>query len=327
MSIDEELKKHGFDVGFTSTEYSLKVLDALRTILEKSSEYKTLLQSFIDFTEKVLRERPTSAQVHNILRDLGLLITRSFENNVDFIETKEELLKAINSWEKRVVKECNEAALIASRRLLDGDSIMTNSRSLCVLKALEYAANEGKKLTVFVTESRPGMEGLVTAEKIAELGHRVKLIVDSAARYFMKDVNKVLLGSEAVAVNGAVISKVGSSLISLIAYEARVRVFYIAPTSKFSIETLFGELVKLPEGDWRKLMSPEVFATMPENYNARAPIFDVTPPKYIDGIATEKGLFAPQAIPVVLKEIYGTWPPSLPSIDQVLEKLKKMSGV
>ncbi|WFO76210.1 initiation factor 2B [Desulfurococcaceae archaeon MEX13E-LK6-19] len=324
MDFIEELKKHGFNIGFTATEYSLKLLDEIRASFEKTTDYKSLARAFIDIVEKTMLERPTSAQAHNILRDLGLIIAEGYEDNIMYDKTRENLFKSIELWRRKVVEECNEAALIASRRLLDGEVVMTNSRSICVLKAFEYAANEGKRLTVYVTESRPGMEGLITAEKIAELGHKVKLIVDSGARYFMKDVDKVLMGSEAVAINGAVISKVGSSLISLIAYEARVRVFYIAPTTKFSIETLFGELVKLPEGDWRRLMSPDVFASMPENYNARAPLFDVTPPNYIDGIATEQGLFAPQALPVVLKEVYGSWPPSLPSIEEVVEKVKQI---
>ena len=168
------------------------------------------------------------------------------------------------------------------------------------------------------------MEGLKTAEEINRIGYSVKLIIDSAVRFFMKDIDKVLVGAEAVAVNGAVVSKVGMSLISLIANEARVRVFVIAPLSKFNVETLFGELVELPEGDWRRLMSPEVLAELPENYNARVPLYDVAPPSYIDGIATERGLFAPQAIPVVLKDVYGRWPPKVIELEDVLAKIKSL---
>ena len=185
---------------------------------------------------------------------------------------------------------------------------------------------QGKRLEFYVPESRPGMEGLATAIKLNEMGFKVRLIVDSAVRFFMKNITKVLVGAEAVAVNGAVVSKVGTSLISLIANEARVRVFVVAPTSKFSIETLFGELVELPEGDWRRLMTPDILAKLPENYRARVPIYDVTPPNYIDGIATEHGLFAPQALPVILKEIYGSWPPKAPSIEEVLEKIDSIIG-
>jgi translation initiation factor 2B subunit (eIF-2B alpha/beta/delta family) len=53
-------------------------------------------------------------------------------------------------------------------------------------------------------------------------------------------------GADTVAANGAVINKVGTSLIALAAHEARVRTFVIATTHKFSTETVFGELVKLP---------------------------------------------------------------------------------
>jgi len=318
----EELRKHGYNVGLTATEYSLKLIDELASNVPKADDYKELRQLYENIVNKLFSERPTSAQASNMLRDIGLIILKGIKENIDVKKTKKDIVNALDSWKKKVIKECEEAALIASRRLIDGDVILTHSRSLCVLKALEYAKKEGKKLSVYVTESRPGMEGLVTAEKIAKLGFNVKLIVDSAVRFFMKDVDKVLLGAEAVAVNGATVSKVGSSLISLIASEARVRVFVIAPITKFNIETLFGELVKLPEGDWRRLMSVEVYASMPENYRARVPLFDVTPPSYIDGIATEKGFFAPQALPVIMKEVYGSWPPKLVSIEEILNALR-----
>ncbi len=325
-SIEDFLKRHGYYIGYTNTEYTLKLIDdmIMRINTVKPGTYKKLCSLYEEFIDRVNKERPASAQAINLLREIGLVIAEGieFRSNVGGIVAK--INNILSNWRKKVVDECIEAAKIASRRLVDGDVVLTHSRSLCVLEAIKKAREEGKRLEFYVTESRPGMEGLKTAEEINRIGYPVKLIIDSAIRFFMKDIDKVLVGAEAVAVNGAVVSKVGMSLISLIANEARVRVFVIAPLSKFNVETLFGELVELPEGDWRRLMSPEVLAELPENYNARVPLYDVAPPSYIDGIATERGLFAPQAIPVVLKDIYGTWPPRVVELEDVLAKIKSL---
>lgn len=62
-------------------------------------------------------------------------------------------------------------------------------------------------------------------------------------------LTKVLLGAEAIAANGAVVNKIGTSLIALAAHEARVRVFVAAETYKFSPATVLGELVVIEERD------------------------------------------------------------------------------
>ncbi len=316
----------GFSPGLTSIEYSLKLLNEIYEAFSKISDLRDLAKAYSLVVSRVRVERPASAQAINLLRDLGVEIVKSVEEKADLSYVKNNVLGFVERWRNRVHVELNEVSRIAFRRISGGENILTHSRSMCVIRVAEYLVSEGRKSVFYVTESRPGMEGLVLAEELWRMGHRVKLIVDSAARFFMKDVDLVLLGAEAVAANGAVVSKVGSSLVSLAANEARVRVFVLAPTSKLSIETLFGELVQLPEGDWRRLMPPEVLSTLPENYSARAPLYDVIPPDYIDGIVSEKGLFASQAIPYLIREVHGGWPLKTISLEDLEKELSKLAG-
>lgn len=153
------------------------------------------------------------------------------------------------------------------------------------------------------------------------MGVSTTLIVDSAARFHMKQVTRVLIGSEAVAANGAVVNKIGTSLLALAANEARVRVFVIAPTQKFSFETIHGELIEIPTLD-PSLFVPKDLAEI--GVKGYAPLFDVTPPEYIDAIATERGFIAPQAVPFLLRELYGSWPPRVPELSELEKKLEEV---
>jgi len=125
-----------------------------------------------------------------------------------------------------------------------------------------------------------------------------------------------------VAANGAVISKVGTSLLSLIANEARVRVLVVSPMYKFSYETVFGETFKIVEGDWKYLMSSEVRRNLPENYSVYVPLFDITPPEYIDALVTEYGLFSPQALAVIAKQTYW-FKYGASNLEEIVGKIKK----
>ena len=42
-----------------------------------------------------------------------------------------------------------------------------------------------------------------------------------------------------------------------------------------------------------------------EGLTVENPAFDVTPPRYVDAIVTERGQFAPESIVILMRELYG----------------------
>jgi len=311
--MSSSLRQHGFATRSTGSELFFDIMSSLKKACE-TNDVKVFAKTFMDLYEKLMSERPSSMASVNGLR----LVGEYFLNN-----ELRGLSEHIDELMKRYDESITIAAEIAAKRVVEGETLITNSNSLSVRRLFKVLRDNGVKIKAYVTESRPGLEGILLAEYLEKLGFETYLIVDSAVRFFMKNIDKAVMGAEAVAANGAVVGKIGTSLIALDAHEARVRVFIIAPTMKFSIETIYGELLKLPEGDWSLLMSEEVRRTLPENYQALAPLYDVTPPEYIDGIATERGLFAPQAIPIVLREIYGSFPPHITPLGNIVAEVKR----
>ncbi len=300
----------------TGSELALRVLEELYVTASRGSS-RELVERIIQLKESILSERPASMAAINMLKQVGLYILERGFSGVDsyILELKEKYIRALE-----------RASEIASRRIVSGEVLLTNSNSFAVRKLLEHLAKQGKSIELYVTESRPGNEGLLVAEYAEGLGFNVYLVVDSAARFFMKKVDKVVVGAEAVASNGAVVSKIGTSLVALVAKEARKRVFVVAPTVKFSPETFYGELLKLPEYDWELLVESDKAARIPENYRARVPIYDVTPPEYIDAIVTEHGLFAPQALPLVLSFIERSGLNLAVPLEDIVSRLRALLG-
>jgi len=309
-----ELEKHGYRKRLTSSEYLFQTIEEIKRSLSSEDVF---IKTYIDLVDKVLIERPTNAATINMLREIGLYFINNGLNGLEsFIEEK------IRKYDEA----CGEAAVIAGKRVVDGDVLMTISDSMCLRRMFKYLVENGVKFSIYVLESRPGMEGFDLADYLDKLGVETYLVVDSAARYFMKNVDKVFIGAEAIAVNGALVGKVGTSVLCLAASEARVRVFAVSPLYKLSYETLYGEMFKVPEGDWRLLMDDETRKSLPEEYVAKTPLFDFTPPSLIDAVATEYGLFAPQAIPFLIKQIHGTFPVTLSSLEEIVGKIKSIRG-
>ncbi|MGB9816145.1 MAG: translation initiation factor eIF-2B [Desulfurococcaceae archaeon] len=302
---------------YTGSELVFELIDQLVGVA-KSNDPELFPRKLIEKYEKIMYERPASMAALNILRYIAnYYLEHGFNGLIEYCS------KLRSEYDSMLWKSAD----VASRRVNSGERILTNSNSLAIRRLLKLIRDHGKDVEVYVTESKPGKEGLLLAEYAESLGFKVYLMVDSAVRFFMKNVDKVFVGAEAIASNGAVVSKIGTSLISLIAHEARKRVFTVAPSLKFSYETIYGELMKVPEGGVELILEPGRDEELPEGFTARIPLYDVTPSEYIDAIATEHGLIAPQAIPLLLRSIYGAYPPVIPSLHELFTKLREKHGL
>jgi len=302
-----------------STEAAEYALSIIRNGLLEAKDFYEVCMNLIETSKDLLKIRSTSALIINTLRELFIKALDVKPKNLE--RFKEELSKLIDkkiTYAKWATQRLGE---IGARRLRERETILVHSYSYSVYKVIEEAVKLGKDIEVYVTESRPGLEGLVMAEALEKLNIPVTLIVDSAVRFVMPKITRVLVGAEAIAANGAIVGKVGTSVVALTAKEARVRVFVAAGTYKFSLETVFGELIQIPQAPPDTVIEDKELKNRVKIY---APLMDVTPPDYIDAIITERGVIAPQAVPLILREIYGSWPPKLRDLGKLISELEEL---
>lgn len=300
----------------SSSEVVVFALDKLLQVLYEEKK----LSKFAEFSLQLIKARPTSALLVNAVRELTREINEHKDSSIE--EIIDRSTKKVEALKKSIQEAVEASASIAEKRIASGDTILTTSYSIFVKKAIQNALSKGKNVKVIVTESRPGGEGIRMASELVAMGCDVTIVVDSAVRFVMKDVDKVLLSSESVTANGANVNKVGSSQIALAAHEARVRVFVITTTLKFSPETIVGEMIEIPEADIseiKELLEKKGLSGV----KVKAPLFDVTPPEYIDAIITERGLVAPSFVIMTVRDMYG-WPPKPLLLEETLREMLKV---
>ena len=128
--------------------------------------------------------------------------------------------------------------------------------------------------------------------------------MDSAVRYYMKDVDKVVVGADAIAANGALVNKIGTSQLALAAHEARKSFMVAAETFKFSPSTIIGNLIEIEERAADEIVDPSIISDL-SHVQVRNPAFDFTPAEYIDMIVTDIGIIPPAMAYTVIKEQLG----------------------
>lgn len=259
-------------------------------------------------SKSLIATRPTAVSLPNGVRFIIYRLTGAASSGASLQGLKESVTQSGEAFIKRSLEAVKKIADYGARRIEDRDVIITHCHSSAVVALLKEAARQGKSIKVYSTETRPRYQGRITASQLAEAGIPVTLIVDSAARYFMRKADKVLIGADAVAANGAVVNKIGTSQVALAAHEARVYVFVAAETYKFHPETMVGKLVEIEERPSTEVVDKSFLESHP-GVKVRNPSFDVTPSEYIDLIITERGIIPPQAAVLLLREEFG-WLPS-----------------
>lgn len=289
---------------------NLEVVGADALVAESSKAIRLLVEGFEggrqelyrrlnDTFTRLLEARPSSAALRNFLEYVRLRITPSMEVE----ELRESVLRSVEEFTRSMAEARERIGEIGARRIRDDSVLLTHGYSSTVYSILQQVRREGKRVEVYVTEARPELRGREMAKAVASLGFETHLIVDAAARVFMGMVDDVLMGAEAVAANGAVLSKVGAATIALVAREARVRVMVAAGTYKFSPETLVGKPMEVEEG-LHRLVADESLMRV-ENLHVRCPLYDVIPPRYVDVIITERGVIPPEGVYFLIREVGG----------------------
>ena len=171
-----------------------------------------------------------------------------------------------------------------------------------------YAAHEaGIALHVWVSETRPRNQGLLTAWELRRDGIPHTLVADNAAAWLMAEgrVDCVIVGADRIAANGDTANKVGTCLK---AYAARAHdlPFYVAaPLSTVDVACPDGRAIPIEERDGDEVrriggLDDDGRATAvliaPPHSPVCNPAFDVTPAPLIRGIITPAGVCAPRDI-------------------------------
>ena len=237
----------------------------------------------------LIASRPTAVSLWNGVKAtlLGVEDASSVE------EARLLVMKNADTFIARSEGAVKAIARIGANRIEDGDVILTHCNSSAALGVIIEAHRQGKRFRVYATESRPWRQGLLTVRDLSEAGVDVTLIIDSVVNSVMKHVTKVFVGADTITSHGALINKVGTSMVALAAHEARVQFYVCSETYKFSPMTLSGEMVKIEEREVSEIIKP---GDVPEGVRIFNPVFDSTPASHIDGIITELGLMPPAAV-------------------------------
>ena len=161
------------------------------------------------------------------------------------------------------------------------------------LGVIKAAKEQGKKIKVLVTETRPLLQGArLTTWELASEGIPFTLIADSMVGHFLSRgwIDCVIVGADRIAANGDVANKIGTYNIAVLAMENGVPFYVAAPSSSIDLSLPSGDEIPIEERSAEEVTRIEGIPIAPVGVEVANPAFDITPHIYITAIITERGV-------------------------------------
>ena len=192
--------------------------------------------------------------------------------------------------------------------LSDGANVLThcNTGALATggigtaLAPVYLAHEQGRKVHVFVDETRPLLQGSrLTAWELMHAGIPCTLITDAAAATLMRQakVDVVLVGADRICANGDFANKIGTYGLAVLARHHGVPLYCAAPWSTVDTTLAEGDLIPIEHRAASEVTSLAGRPIAPQGVAALNAAFDVTPARYVTGFITDRGILQPPFAP------------------------------
>ena len=275
---------------------------ALAAVTSGAASPKPLCRDLRRAGKLLVASRPTAVNiawaVDRVLRaaeaavpqEVDAIIAATLDEAGRIAEEDEESCRAIGTFGAalvpgggNVLTHCNTGALATG-------GIGT------ALGIVRVAHEEGKRLHVWVDETRPVLQGArLTAWELQRLGVPMTLVADTAPGSLMARgaVDLVLVGADRIAANGDVANKIGTYQLAVLARHHGVPFYVAAPLSTVDPAARTGNDIEIEQRNPRELTEPFGVRVAPEGTWAVNPAFDVTPSRMITAIVTDRGVVRP----------------------------------
>ena len=223
-----------------ATNVALAVIDGLKEVM-KTAIYPADYHEFL-FTalQKLAQARPTEPLAVNALK---FIFQAKQTDPTKYAEMAEKF--------KEILKSAKETmGQIGSQLIADGGIYLTHCHSSTVTNMFMEAYLQGKKFSVYATETRPLYQGRITARELIGAGLTdVTMIIDDAAASILltKPVSAVFIGADLLSSSGFV-NKVGSLGITFAANSKNIPVYVLSILLKYDHRPFKETIIERREG-------------------------------------------------------------------------------
>jgi translation initiation factor eIF-2B subunit alpha/methylthioribose-1-phosphate isomerase len=250
------------------------------------------------YRQSILDARPTA-------KDLESFVNRFFDS---FTMTEEITIDQAVHVAQKLMKESEDECYAIGEQsehlIQNGMGVLThcNAGALATvdygtaLSPIRLAHYQGREFIVYVDETRPRLQGMLTAWELSQEDIDHVIIVDNAAGYFMQEgkIQVVITGCDRVIRDGSVTNKIGTLEKAILAKTFNIPFYVAMPFSTYDPSIQVSTEIPIEFRDDEEITNIRVgdatYQISPSGSKTMNPAFDTTPAEYITGYITKYGI-------------------------------------
>jgi methylthioribose-1-phosphate isomerase len=271
-------------------------LTALHSQVTQIHEFISELKASAD---ELRRSRPTAVNLYESIQRIESIVLTA--DNMTLDQIKSMVIEEAHKIAEEDVRTNLQMAQNGQQFIPDKANIIhhCNTGALATtgigtaLGVIRMAHENGKKLHVYVDETRPRLQGArLTSWELKQLGIPHTVIVDGASGYMMSKmrIDACFVGCDRIAANGDVANKIGTYNLALAAWAHEVPFYSVGPTTSIDFNIAYGNDIPIEERSPNEITHIGQMQITPDEVEVANPAFDITPSKYITAIITDKGV-------------------------------------
>jgi len=275
---------------------------ALAAVHSRATQSNELIRELRRDADELWQSRPTAVNLFAAInRILGLVVDN---HDLGLEQIKSTVLSEADKIANEDLQMNRKIGLNGQQFIPEEANIIhhCNTGALATggygtaLGVIRTAHEMGKKIHVYVDETRPRLQGArLTSWELKQLEIPHTVIVDGASGYFMQHtkINACLVGCDRIAANGDVANKIGTYNLALVAFAHGVPFYSVGPRTSIDLSVTRGDEIPIEERSAIEITHIGQTQVTPDDVLVANPAFDITPAKYISAIITDAGVAFP----------------------------------
>ena len=235
--------------------------------------------------------------------DLDYILKGCMKTAHDAYGKNQDVSEAIRAFVYEKIAEGNRIARDTGRYAADLIPDGARIQTICFAGAalaytLYYAAEDGKDIRLFASETRPYLQGArLTARSCVEMDIPVTVVTDNMPAYLMQSgkTNLFISTADKITMDGYIANKIGTYPLAMAAHDNDIPYYLLGYNGP--VQGSYGpNAFVIEERNPQEVLHCMGMPTSVEGADGYYPAFDITSPKYISAVATDRGIFPARLI-------------------------------
>jgi ribose 1,5-bisphosphate isomerase len=282
-----------------ATFEGMKLYEDISTQKDKGLFYK----EFFEVGDRLSHARANEPLATNGVKFVKYSFNKKYSDLPEILTMKRELAQLCDEF-LDIIGQSKKDLISKSWRFFGNfNKVFTHCHSSTAVSLIKSISKDKKKFQAVCTETRPRLQGRITAKSLLEGGVDTTLIADSAGESFIINrgsipVEIVFIGCDEITSEGHAINKIGSWGMAMAAHYADKPFYVVTPLLKIDLES-FKHNIKIEVRE-----SSELWEDAPEGLHMYNPAFEVVDKGLITGYITEVGILKPGDVSKAAKQEY-----------------------